>query len=109
MSSCVANVCDMTLEISAWEVMWNGSAFEQGPRPVNTDPFVLATGTYNLDTKFYSVSWVSQINQGPFDGVPGHWHLEGTHVVPVPAAAWLLGSGLIGLAGLARRSRRQAA
>ena len=26
--------------------------------------------------------------------------------VPVPAAAWLFGSGLLGLAGLARRNRR---
>lgn len=37
------------------------------------------------------------------------WHLEGTVVatpvplIPVPAAVWLLGSGLIGLLGIARR------
>lgn len=33
------------------------------------------------------------------------WNVKanGTAVIPVPAAAWLLGSGLIGLAGVARR------
>ncbi len=32
--------------------------------------------------------------------------LGGTvNVVPVPAAVWLFGSGLIGLAGLARRKK----
>jgi hypothetical protein len=101
----------MTLEISALEVFWNGSIFEQGPRPDNTGSFMLATGTYNLDTKFYSITWDSQIKNGPFNGVHGFWHLEGTHVapVPVPAAVWLFGSGLIGLAGLTRRARHQAA
>ncbi len=105
MSSCVASVCNMTLEISAWEVEWNGNAFEQGPRPLNTGPFMLATGTYNLDTHFYSITWDSEIKGGGFNGFIGTWHLEGTHVVPVPAAVWLLGSGLLGLAGIARRKR----
>jgi hypothetical protein len=26
-----------------------------------------------------------------------------THVVPIPAAAWLLGSGLVGILGLRRK------
>jgi hypothetical protein len=33
----------------------------------------------------------------------GHYGLEITSTVPVPAAAWLFGSGLIGLLGAARR------
>lgn len=37
----------------------------------------------------------------------GHYGLQitSTSPVPVPAAAWLLGSGLVGLAGVARRRR----
>lgn len=104
MSSCVGNTCTLSVDLSAWEVMWNGSAFEQGPRPLNTGPFVAATGTYDLLTHAYSLSWASQINGGPFNGVTGYWHLEGT-MVPVPAAIWLLASGLLGLVGLARRKR----
>jgi hypothetical protein len=45
-----------------------------------------------------------------------NWSFSGTLVpsepptptVPVPAAAWMLGSGLVGLAGVARRRRNQA-
>ena len=81
------------MDLSAWEVMWNRSAFEQAPRPVNTNPFVSAIGTYDLSTQAYFITWASQIKGGGFNGVTGYGHLEGT-VVPVPAAVWLLGSGL---------------
>ena len=105
MASCVANICNFSIDLSSWEVMWNGSAFEQGPRPSNTGNFELAMGTYDLDTKQYTLIWQSQIKGGAFDGVVGTWYLEGTHVVPVPAAVWLFGSGLLGLVGVARRKK----
>lgn len=105
-SNCIGTSCTLSMELSAWEVMWNGSAFEQGPRPANTGPFVLAMGTYDTATQGYSLTWDSQINGGPFNGVRGYWHLEGT-VVPLPAAAWLLGSGLLGLLAVARRKSRE--
>ena len=44
--------------------------------------------------------------------IPGwtaQWHMQGTGTytapVPIPAAVWLLGSGLLGLAGVARRKK----
>lgn len=41
-----------------------------------------------------------------FGGVKFAYHFEGTvNAVPVPAAAWLFGSGLIGLAGIAQRRK----
>ncbi len=104
MSSCVADVCSITADFSAWEVFWNGSAFEQGPRPDNTGPFGLATGTYNLITNEYNLGWSSQIKGGPFNNVIGFWYIEGT-VVPVPAAVWLFGSGLIALIGFGRNKK----
>ncbi len=104
MASCVNNTCNIVADFSSWEVFWNGSVFEQGPRPDNAGPFGLATGTYNLATNKYNLNWVSQIKGGPFGGVVAYWHIEGT-VVPVPAAAWLFGSGLMALLGLGKRRK----
>lgn len=103
LTACVGNICAFTADLSAWEVMWNGSAFEQGPRPDNAGPFTLANGTYDLVTHEYVLDWDSQIKGGPFNGANGAWHLEGVHVVPIPAAIWLFGSGFLGLTGIARR------
>jgi len=107
LSSCIDYICDMTADFSSWEVMWNGSAFEQGPRPNNTGPFGLAGGSYNLLTQEYVLDWDSQIKQGPFNGAVASWHLEGVvenvSAVPVPAAVWLFGSGLLTMLGVSRR------
>jgi len=45
-------------------------------------------------------------NAANYGNVKYKLHLEGTiSAVPVPAAVWLFGSGLIGLTGMARRKR----
>lgn len=107
LGNCTGTVCALTAELSSWEVFWNGSSFQQGPRPLNTGPFVSATGTLDMATGHYELDWVSHIYQGPFNGVKGYWHIEGTYAgtpeVPVPAAAWLFGSGLLGLLGWQKR------
>lgn len=44
-----------------------------------------------------------------FTGWTAQWHMQGTGVytpVPVPAAVWLFGSGLLGLVGIARRKKK---
>lgn len=44
--------------------------------------------------------------ESPFGAFVGHWRLEGVmSTVPVPAAVWLLGSGLLGLIGVAARKK----
>ena len=106
--SCVNNICNIAVDLSAWEVYWNGSVFEQGPRPDNSNPsFDLAMGTIDTVTGRYTLDWSSQILGGAFNGVMGFWHLEGQltsiSAVPVPAAIWLFGSGLIMLFGWSRK------
>lgn len=65
----------------------------------------VATGSFNEVTNAFDVSWTR-----PLTGIPylssGTFSLQGTAqlaAVPVPAAVWLFGSGLIGLVSLARR------
>jgi len=107
MNSCVADLCTLTVDLSAFEVFWNGNVFEQGPRPDNSGPFVLAGGTFNLATQGYVLDWTSQIKNGPFNGVIAAWHLEGTlSAIPVPAAIWLFGSGVLALFGIVKRRSR---
>jgi len=64
-----------------------------------------ATGSFNQATNAFDISWTHA-----FTGVPfltsGTFSLQGTAqlaAVPLPAAALLFGSGLLGLAGLLRR------
>lgn len=69
------------------------------------------TGEYGV-----RVRYVGTIDNpaSPFNGFQANWRLEGTmrtdaySAVPIPAAAYLMGSGLIGLAGVARRRKKNA-
>lgn len=65
----------------------------------------LASGTFNETTNAFDISWTHA-----FTGIPfltsGNFSLQGTAqlaAVPLPAAALLFGSGLLGLAGVIRR------
>lgn len=79
---------------------------------VNTNPLMAslniggnASGTFNETTNAFNISWTHA-----FTGVPfltsGNFSLQGTAqlaAVPLPAAALLFGSGLLGLAGAMRK------
>lgn len=87
-SSCTAPpnarpYCNITADLSSWEVFWNGSIFEQGPRPDNTAPFILATGVMYVGGEIV-LDWSSQIKGGGFDGAIGVWHIEGVLVASPP-------------------------
>lgn len=41
----------------------------------------------------------------PGSGIPGDFRADRNTVVPVPAAAWLFASGLLGIIGIARRKK----
>ncbi len=73
--------------------------------PLNTTTINLATST--ISPGIYSISMFGQ--QASFPG-NGDYFLDysinfGVSAVPIPAAAWLFGSGLLGLISVARRKK----
>ena len=70
----------LTGDLRALSVAWNGQQFNQGaPKLDGSAPGLTTpvTGTYDADTGRYTLTWVSQIVGGPFDGFSGVWYLEG--------------------------------
>lgn len=59
------------------------------------DDFVFIADDYSFNSNFTSFD--------DFDGLFGDWTTVEITAVPVPAAVWLFASGLLGLAGIARR------
>ena len=74
--------------------------------PVTETWDVAATGNAPADTAVVTVlNGVITSGSGVFPGFQPHFTGSLTKV-PVPAAVWLMGSGLTGLVGVARRRRR---
>jgi len=72
----------------------------------------LAAGTFNETTGAFHIAWDHVYNlPGDFVGI-GNFSLEGNtpqaSPIPLPAALWLFGTGLIGLAGAGWRCLRRA-
>ena len=97
---------NLTLDMSGWNVTWNGTPsiplVQQGAATISC-----TTGSSCSDNSNYTLDAAFHVSGAGFTTVPYTLHLEGSiSSVPVPAAAWLFGSGLAGLAGVARRRKK---
>lgn len=110
------------LDFSGWSIYWWGISTSLGSgawTPLNcASQNVPCTGYSNGVAVFswsgiygdtYTLDYAARVPNGDpssFGGVQYFLHLEGTvQAVPVPAAAWLFGSGLLGLMGVVRRKQ----
>jgi len=67
-------------------------------------PFVISDSTYNSDLLTGTLSNGTTISANIFNGIAGS-QIVLMQAVPIPATAWLFGSGLLGLIGMARRKK----
>jgi hypothetical protein len=68
-------------QLQAFAAQWNKQNFNVGsPKPDGSFPGLTSpvSGTYNADTKAYTLEWTSQIVGGPFNNFSAFWHFEGT-------------------------------
>lgn len=113
------------LDMSGWKVTWAGI----NEIPLGTGAWQTATGTGHTGATgtfthgianfywsgvygdSYSLDYRATVPLGHYSGFGGsqwEWHLEGfvnygpLALVPIPAALWLFGSGLLGLIGVGR-------
>ncbi|WP_372521448.1 VPLPA-CTERM sorting domain-containing protein [Sulfuricaulis sp.] len=116
------------LNLSGWTVAWNGIQtipMGNGPwQPLNCTALGCSGHTFtNGNAQFiwngtygstYSLNYAGTVplnDPSGFGGVQYFLHLTGVVTaapseVPIPAAVWLFGSGLLGLAGVARRKKK---
>ncbi|VAW81751.1 hypothetical protein MNBD_GAMMA12-2237 [hydrothermal vent metagenome] len=91
------DVANGTADMGSFYANWNGTEFNQG----STGAVVADNGDGTL-----TLSWDSLIVGGAFGGKTGFWTMDiEAQAVPIPAAVWLFGSGLVGLVGIARRRK----
>ena len=94
-----------TLDMSGWNVTWNGIA-SIPLVSLGATTVACAPGSSCSDGSSYTLDGAFHVNGAGFTTVFYAVHMEGTvSAIPVPAAVWLFGSGLLGLAGVARRRK----
>jgi len=101
----VTAINDTTLDMSGWRAAWNVTpSINLGSGGTAT----ISCGTCDFGDAF-TLDYSATIPDGFLNGKSYDLRLEGiitkTSAVPVPAAVWLFGSGLVGLAGFARRRK----
>jgi hypothetical protein len=96
---------NLTLDMSGWGIIWSGYLVQLAQ--IDAATVSCATGSSCSDSSSYTLDASFHLpTSSGFTSVAYNLHLEGTvSNVPLPAAAWLLGAGLLGLLGISRRKK----
>ena len=120
LTSAPVNGTTTLMRFNVLEAQWGGAYFPLGSGGAGTGIDFIGTisgvstvglvTTFNFDV-FANHTFAASEDPSPvgLTGWTAQWHQQGTGTytapVPIPAAVWLLGSGLLGLAGVARRKK----
>jgi hypothetical protein len=110
----------MTVSNLSFGGFYQGALFQfnMTPDAAPVVNWVVAAGGGDYKVSFQWTHYITPTDDPSYTyaGLTASWILEGTaHTgggtapVPIPAAAWLLGSGLVGLTAIGRRRKRSAA
>ncbi len=101
-----------SIDMTGWTVMWGTpkGPIDMGQGTDGTDYFANVTcGVDCAAGDTFTLDYAAIVPSGGFAGFYYTLSMTGTigapSAVPVPAAVWLFGSGLLGLAGVARRRK----
>jgi len=87
--------------IGDWEI---DIQYDSSPVSILNEILPLGPSTYNFDYYVYVVQGAGPVSGGDWDYTLT-FEVNELSAVPVPAAVWLFGSGLLGLVGMARRKK----
>jgi len=87
-----------SFDFTNFEILYGGS-------PIALSNVAVTVNSIDTSAKTFDISWVGS---PPFPFPGANFTMTGDYtVVPIPAAAWLFGSAVLGVAGFSRRRKQQ--